>query len=161
MKVPYTKSGKCGQTVWQCARYGQISYAAFCPFNPRTPAQVRGRVIWRAVNARWRTLTQPQRDVWIAVASTKRSRRRLTDGKLTGQQLFVKINYPQAYLGRPEFDLPPRYPRFLQLAVSSFSVSNVAGILKISLACPGDPGATLHSSSGKRAAAAISDVTYF
>ena len=140
MKVPYTKSGKCGDTVWQRARHGQISYRAFVPFNPRTPAQVKGRVIWRAVSARWRKLTQPQRDSWIAVASTKRSRRRLTDGILTGQQLFVKINYPQAYLGRPEFDLPPRCPRFLQLAVAGFSVTNVAGVLKISLACPSDPG---------------------
>ena len=140
MKVPYTKSGKCGDTVWQRNRHGQVSYPAFVPYNPRTPAQVNGRAIWRTVNLRWRTLTQPQRDRWIAVAETKRSRRRLTDGKLTGQTLFVKINYPQAYLGRPEFDLPPRYPRFLKLAVSSLSVTNVAGVLRISLACPDDPG---------------------
>jgi hypothetical protein len=140
MKVPYTKSGKCGHTVWQRARYGQISYAAFYPTNPRTPSQVNGRDIFRAVNARWATLTEAQRLAWIAVAETRRSKRRLTDGKLTGKILFVKINYPLAYLGRPQFDLPPCYPRFPKLAVSSLSVTNIAGILKISLACPTDPG---------------------
>jgi hypothetical protein len=140
MKVPYTKSGKCGHTVWQRARYGQISYAAFYPTNPRTPSQVNGRDIFRAVNARWATLTEAQRLAWIAVAETRRSKRRLTDGKLTGKILFVKINYPLAYLGRPQFDLPPCYPRFPKLAVSSLSVTNVAGVLKISLACPSGPG---------------------
>ena len=63
MKMPYTKSGKSGDTVWQRARYGQICYPAFIPFNPCTPAQVAVRGNFRAVSARWRTLTQEQRDV--------------------------------------------------------------------------------------------------
>ena len=93
MKVPYTKSGKCGNTVWQRARYGQISYAAFIPINPRTPAQVAVRGNFRAVSARWRALTQAQRDVWIAVARTKWSKPRLFQrGRLTGFNLFVKVN---------------------------------------------------------------------
>src|ERR1035438_10135242 len=57
MKVPYTKSVKCGNVVWQCVRYGQICYAAFIPFNPRTPAQVAVRGNFAEVSKRWRTLT--------------------------------------------------------------------------------------------------------
>jgi hypothetical protein len=109
MKVPYRQSGKCGSRVWQRARYGQISYPAFIPFNPRTPAQVAVRLIFAAVSARWRTLTQEQRNVWIAVASTKKSRYRLGCGPLTGFNYFVKINVALANRGQPQLDLPPEY----------------------------------------------------
>src|ERR1019366_1362684 len=107
MKMPYTKSGKSGDTVWQRARYGQICSPAFIPFNPRTPAQVAVRGNFRAVSARWRTLTQEQRDVWIAVARTQWSKPRLFQrGRLTGCQLFVKTNVPLANQGKPQVDLP-------------------------------------------------------
>ena len=109
MKMPYTKSGKSGDIVWQRARYGQICYPAFIPFNPRTPAQVAVRGNFRAVSARWRTLTQEQRDVWIAVAWTKWSKPRLGTGRLTGCQLFVKTNVPLANQGKPQVDLPLEY----------------------------------------------------
>src|ERR1039457_315629 len=59
LEIP--KSGKCGNTVWQRNRYCQYSYAAFVPFNPRTPAQVTVRGTFGAVSARWRALTQDQR----------------------------------------------------------------------------------------------------
>ena len=106
MKVPYTKSGRCGDLVWQRNRYGQICYPAFIPFNPRTPAQVAVRGTFRAVSARWRTLTQEQRDAWVAVAWTKWSKPRLGTGRLTGCQFFVKTNVPLANQGKPQVDLP-------------------------------------------------------
>jgi hypothetical protein len=68
------KSGKCGNTVWQRNRYCQYSYPAFIPFNPRSPAQTAVRGTFAAVSKRWRTLTQEQRDVWIAVARTIKSK---------------------------------------------------------------------------------------
>src|ERR1035437_5176417 len=93
MKMPYTKSGKSGDVVWQRNRYGQICYKAFVPFNPRSPAQVAVRQIFRAVSARWRTLTQEQRDVWIAVAATMKTKPRLFQcGALTGFNFFVKAH---------------------------------------------------------------------
>jgi hypothetical protein len=134
------KRGKCGPVVYQGGPHGQFCHALFNPINPRTPPQVRGRDLWRAVSARWRTLTREQQAVWIAVALTRKSRLHLTQGKLTGHNLFVKINYPLACLGRPQFDLPPPFPEFPQLAVSSLSVTNVASGLKITLACVNDPG---------------------
>ena len=108
------KSGKCGNTVWQRARYGQICYPVFVPYNPRTPAQVAVRGNFRAVSARWRMLTQEQRDVWIAVARTKWSKPRVGTGRLTGCQFFVKINVPLADQGKPQVDLPPGYARSSQ-----------------------------------------------
>ena len=119
MKLPYTKSGKCGGIVWQRARYGQICYPAFIPFNPRTPAQCAVRLTFAAVSKRWRTLTQAQRDVWIAVAWTMMSRPRLAQcGPLTGCQLFVKVNVRLANRGQPQVDLPPPCPGFPRLAIA-------------------------------------------
>ena len=114
--TPYTQSGKLGGIVYQRNRYGQICYPAFIPFNPNTPAQVAVRLIFAAVSKRWGTLTQDQRDAWIAVARTKKSRNRLGCGPLTGFNFFVKINVGLANLGKAQVDLPPGYARFLQLA---------------------------------------------
>jgi hypothetical protein len=129
MKVPYTKSGKCGDTVWQRNRYGQISYPAFVPFNPRSPGQVAVRGNFTAVSARWRTLSQQQRDVWIAVASTMKSKPRLSQrGVLPGFNLFVKVNVPLANQGKPQVDLPAENLRRRKRAVSSLPVAKVATV---------------------------------
>ena len=120
MKAPCTKSGKCGQTVWQRARYGQICYLAFVPFNPRSPAQTAVRKVFRQVSARWRELTQEQRDVWNAVARTIKSKPRAGQcGDLTGFNLFVKVNVRLANRGQAQVDLPPEYSRAARPAASS------------------------------------------
>jgi hypothetical protein len=124
MKVPYTKSGKCGGTVWQRNCYGQISYPAFVPFNPRSPAQTAVRENFRAVSARWRTLTQSQREVWIAAAWTKWSKPRLRQrGRLPGFNFFVKVNVALANRGEAQVDLPRGYRQPSKLAVSSRPVA--------------------------------------
>jgi hypothetical protein len=118
LEIP--KSGKCGGTVWQRNRYCQYSYPAFIPYNPRTPAQVAVRGTFGAVSARWRELTQEQRNLWKAVAKTKKSKPRLLQcGPLTGFLLFMKVNVPLVNRGLPQVDLPMEYPRAPQPAVSS------------------------------------------
>ena len=107
--MPYTKSGKCGSVVWQRARYGQICYAAFVPYNPRSAAQMAVRDNFRAVSARWKLLSQAQRDLWDAVGRTKWSRPRLGRGRLTGFNLFMKVNVRRANRGQAQVDLPPGY----------------------------------------------------
>jgi hypothetical protein len=105
LEIP--KSGKCGDRVWQRNRYCQYSYPAFIPFNPRSPGQVAVRGAFSAVSKRWRTLTQEQRDVWIAVGATIMSKPRLDQcGPLTGCQLFVKTNVALVNQGKPQVDLP-------------------------------------------------------
>ena len=101
--------------VWQRNRYGQYSYPLFIPFNPRTPAQMAVRGTFGAVSKRWRTLTEPQRLVWCAVAKTKKSKPRLLQcGPLTGFLLFVKVNVALANRGLAQVDLPPEFLRALE-----------------------------------------------
>ena len=115
------RSGKRGNWVWQSNRYGQYSYPAFIPFNPRTPAQVAIRGIFGAVAARWRTLGESQRVIWCMLASTMKSKPRLRQcGRLTGFLLFVKINVALAHRGLAQVDLPPGYSEASQQVVSSF-----------------------------------------
>ena len=114
------KSGRCGDRVWQRNRFCQYSYTAFVPFNPRTPKQVAVRVDFAAVSKRWRELTQAQRDVWDAVARTKKSKPRLGQcGPLTGFLLFMKVNVRLVNRGLPQVDLPLEYPRASQPGVLS------------------------------------------
>jgi len=120
MAKPYTKSGKCGNMVWQRNRYGQICYPAFIPCNPRTPPQQAIRGIFGAVSKRWRTLTEAQRLAWIAAAATILSRPRLAQsGPLPGLQLFVKVNVYLAHRDLPQVDLPPLVFRCPRRAVLS------------------------------------------
>ena len=115
MATPGIKSGKFAGIVYQRARYGQIFYPAFIPANPRTPAQQAVRGAFGMVSKRWRTLTQDQRDLWKALAPAIKSRRRLTNGPLTGFHLFVKINVARVHRGLPLAELPPADPRLPQL----------------------------------------------
>src|ERR1035441_3753078 len=110
MKMPYTRSGKCGNTVWQCNRYGACCYQAFVPFNPRTPAQMAVRGNFGAVSARWRELSEEQRKIWCRVARTKWSKPRLCQkGRLTGILLFMQVNVALANRGLAQVDGPPGY----------------------------------------------------
>ena len=108
MKAPYTKAGKCGNTVWQRNRYCQVSYPYFIPANPRTRAQLQVRASFGSVSARWRTLTEEQRISWCVAGKKKRTRRRL--GRcwpLPGFNYFVKINVALAFRGQAQTDWPP------------------------------------------------------
>src|ERR1035437_10710575 len=118
MKMPYTRSGKCGSTVWQRNRYGPYCYQAFVPFNPRSSAQRAVRGNFGAVSARWRELTEEQRKIWCRVARTKWSKPRLCQrGRLTGILLFMKVNVALANRGLAQVDLPPGYLKAPQAPV--------------------------------------------
>jgi hypothetical protein len=120
MRVPYTKSGKCGNMVWQRNRYGAYCYLAFVPFNPRTSTQMAVRGNFGAVSARWREFSEEQRKIWCQVARTKWSKPRLHQkGRLSGILLFMKINVALANRGKVQVDLPPGTAKFPQPAVTS------------------------------------------
>ena len=111
MKVPYTKSGKCGNKVYQRARYGQISYKYFVPSNPRTPAQRFVRKQFGIVAASWRLLAEDQRLAWCLRGKSKKTRRRL--GKswpLPGYNFYMSVNVVLANRGQPLLALPPAEP---------------------------------------------------
>ena len=118
------RSGKRGDRVWQSNRYGQYSYPAFVPFNPRTPAQVAVRGVFGAVSARWRTLREEERLMWCAAAKHKKSRVRLRQcGPLTGFLYFVKINVALANRGVAQVDLPPEHSDAAERMVKSLNYS--------------------------------------
>jgi hypothetical protein len=109
------RSGKRGNRVWQRNRYCQYSYPVFVPFNPRTPAQTAVRAHFGAVSARWRLLTEAQRRVWMAVASTKKTRPRLLQcGRMPGFNFFMKTNVALANRGLAQVDLPLEFLRALE-----------------------------------------------
>jgi hypothetical protein len=117
-------SGKRGDRVWQRNRYCQYSYPAFVPANPRTPAQVAIREVFREVSARWRKLTEEQRLIWCAAAKHKKSRVRLRQcGRLSGFLYFMKINVALAYRGVAQVDLPPEHCEATERAVISLNYS--------------------------------------
>ena len=113
------RSGKRGNRVWQSNRYCQYSYPAFIPFNPRTAGQVAVRGTFGAVSARWRTLTEAQRQVWIAVASTKKTKPRLGQcGRLPGFNFFMQTNVTLVNRGLAQVDLPLEFLRALEAAAA-------------------------------------------
>ena len=116
------RSGKRGNMVWQRNRYGQYSYPAFVPANPRTPAQRAVRGVFGAVSARWRTLREEQRVCWCVAARRKKSRPRLYQcGPLSGFLYFVKINVALANRGLAQVDLPPEDSEASERAVLSLN----------------------------------------
>ena len=118
------RSGKRGDRVWQSNRYGQYSYPAFVPFNPRTPAQVAVRGVFGAVSARWRTLREEERLIWRAAAKHKKSRVRLRQcGPLSGFLYFVKVNVALANRGVVQVDLPPEHSDAAERMVKSLNYS--------------------------------------
>src|ERR1035437_3134519 len=127
MDIP--RSGKEGLNVSMSGRYGQVRRALVIPTNPRTAAQLGVREIFTGVAKRWRALTQVQRDAWIAVAETQKSKSRLgQSGPLTGSQLFVKVNATLAQFGQAEVDVPPAVPSFPDLAPVGLVITNAAGV---------------------------------
>ena len=111
MKVPYTKSGKCGNRVYQMARYGQISYNYFVPRDPKTVLQCFVRHSFGIVAASWRLLSEEQRLAWCRCAKSKQTRRRL--GKrypMRGYYYYMRVNVVLANRGQPLLVLPPAEP---------------------------------------------------
>jgi hypothetical protein len=135
MRMPYTKSGKCGKVIWQKCRWGgQVSYRWKKPRNPRTQAQQSVRTLFGSISSRWQTLTEDQRQVWIKAGRTKKTRNRLGCGPMPGYNYFVKINVMLAFRGQPQVDLPPEYtlrfsppvPRSFLLQLSALPVTSPA-----------------------------------
>lgn len=135
------QSGKRGITVSQGGRYGQISRALAIPTNPRTAGQLAVRQRLAAVAARWRTLTQAQRDAWDAEGKNHQSKSRLgQSGPLTGAQLFIRLNFNLLQTGQAQVDTPSSAPEFPALAVTGLSITNTSGTIALKLATSGSPG---------------------
>ncbi len=122
MRMPQTRSGKCGGTVWQRNRYREVSYPLHSPANPRTPSQVAVRQHFTTVIHLWNPLQEWQRELWRAEAARKKSKPRLGHwGWLTGWNYFIQVNQRRLNQGLAPLELPPEYLARLQAAGPTFA----------------------------------------
>jgi hypothetical protein len=122
LKAPYTMCGSRGDWTFQRNRFGQISYPRHSPLYRNTPAQKLVRGNFGAVSARWRTLSEDQRQVWLGEARHQKTRSRLGQRfRLGGFNYFVKVNVALANRGLPQLDLPPFESLEAQLALPLLS----------------------------------------
>ena len=134
------KSGKSGTTVSIQTAFGQAERQLAVPRNPRTPAQQRVRVTLGSIASRWRGLTDPQRTAWTALASDTYSQPRLgQSGRLSGCQLFIKINCTLAAAGMEQVVEPPERATFASNPVGALTIINNAGVIALKLAVPRAP----------------------
>jgi hypothetical protein len=145
MKVPYTKCGKCGDQVFQRARYGLICYQLFVPANPRSYRQRFVRKNWLLVAMGWRLLTQEERLAWHLRAKSKKTRRRLGQSwPLPGFNYYMRENMLLANRGQPQLARPPvesRQPRpELPLLTRTLSPQQLQRLLDSPQAAPESPG---------------------
>lgn len=127
-------SGKQGKTVSYKTPYGQAERDKGVSANPRSNAQVRVRMSLSRSSARWRTLTDEQRSVWINGGTQVKSEPRMgQSGHLTGCQFFNKINCTLALTGEPPTDVPTERPSFGVNPVGPLTASNDGGDIALKL----------------------------
>ena len=138
------QSGKSGMTVSVQSRYGQFRRRLVVPKDPRTNNQVRVRMALGRFSAMWNKLTEEQRLLWNTRASEERSRPRLGKyGRLTGQQLFVKINCMLDSVGKPMVTMPPARPQFPANPVGALTITNTDGAIALRLNVSEPPAADI------------------
>ena len=139
-KLDVPQSGKVGVTVNVTTRYGQIQRQYVKPRDPKTAAQMTVRSNLARVSARWRVLTEEQRGAWMLAAQDAHSRPRLgKSARLTGCQLFIKINCARAAIGLDQFNDPPEVPEFGLNPVGELTISNTRGTIAPKLGVPSTP----------------------
>ena len=134
------KSGKRGNIVSIRTFFGQAERQLAIPRNPRAQAQQRVRVTLGSIASRWRGLTDAQRGAWTALASGTHSKPRLgQSGRLTGCQLFIKINCTLAAAGMEQVVEPPERAIFATNPVGALTITNNAGVIALKVAVPRAP----------------------
>jgi hypothetical protein len=137
--VPQT--GKIGLQVAFQSRYGLIRRTRAIPKQPNTWRQLAVRSRLTLAASGFDALTQDQQDQWNTAAAGYHTKATLgQSGPLTGLQLFVKINTTLAMLGSDAVLVPPPYPVFPAVAPQNVVITNLLGVIKITMTCPTSPG---------------------
>ena len=122
-------------------RNGQVVRARVIPANPNSTYQKSVRAFFSAQSARWDTLTNDQRAAWRAAAAGYMSKMRLgTNGPLTGNQFFTRVNTTLAELALDPVDSPPATPSIASPAATGLVITNTGGAAAVKLTCPTNPG---------------------
>lgn len=139
-KLDVPQSGKVGTVVNMATRFGQVQRQYVKPKDPKTTAQMTVRSNLARVSARWRVITEKQRQAWTAGGRDAETQRRLgRSSYLTGSQFFNKINCARAAIGLEQFDDPPELPEFDQNPVGDLAITNNRGTIAIELDVPSTP----------------------
>jgi hypothetical protein len=152
VKEPTT--GKLGLTVFYPGRNGLIQRAWVAPANPKTGDQLLVRSHLTTVTRAWKGLEEAQRQAWIAAAATINSNPTLgMSGKLTGAQLFTKINCALLAIGGDMVDTPPAAPEDDSLPVTGLEITNTGGTVAIKvLSASAPPDGTMLRASAPQSA---------
>lgn len=133
-------SGKIGNQVYQGGRFGQVVRTRAIPTNPKTTDQTLARSILTTCAKAWKALTEAQRLLWNAAATTVKSSPRLgMSGILDGEQLFVRLNANLLTIGGDMVDTPPAIPDIPPIPVSGLVITNAAGVITLKLTTTGTP----------------------
>lgn len=101
-------SGSSGGTTASHNRYGSYIRARTIPVNPRTPAQTLRRETLAGLAALWRTLTDPERQTWDALALQISKTDALGVAyNPTGLQAYVGNNSLRIFAGAATLDSAP------------------------------------------------------
>ncbi len=138
IKEPTT--GKLGLTVFFPGRTGLIQRAWVVPANPRTGEQMLVRSNLTSVAKGWGALTEEQRAAWIAAAQSYNANPSLgQSGRLTGSQLYTKINASVLAIGGTVKTAPPVMPNFTPLPIDALEITNEAGTIALKLHTTASP----------------------
>jgi hypothetical protein len=156
------QSGKKGATVSVLTRYGQVEREFVIPKDPHTPDQLRVRSNLGRIASRWRYLTPQQRIAWTLAGREAWSEPRLgKSGRLTGCQLFIKINCARAAIGLDQLSDPPAVPVFDENPVGEFSITNIQGNVALKLSVAATPKAHISVYAAAPCSAGITFVRNF
>lgn len=135
-------SGSIGGATFSKNKGGLYMRARVKGTQPNTTAQTDARNRLKAITQAWATLTQAERDAWIAAAQSSTYQNALGDTKhLTGSQLFTKLN-GSARAANPSASLitsPPSTLYATQMTLEEFIATSVSGFLNVDLGVQGDP----------------------
>ena len=139
-KLDVPQSGKVGTVVNVKTRFGQVQRAYVKPKDPKTPAQMTIRSNLARVSARWRAITEEQRQAWTAKGRDAETKRRLgRKTYLTGSQLFNKINCARVDIGLGQFDDAPDFAEFGENPVRELSITNNRSTIALKLSVASAP----------------------
>jgi hypothetical protein len=156
------QSGKKGTTVSVLTRYGQVEREFVVPKDPRTSDQLRIRSNLGRIASRWRYLTPQQRIAWTLAAREVWSEPRLgKSGRLTGCQLFIKINCARAAIGQGQLSDPPPVPVFDENPVGDLSITKTEGNISLKLSVATTPTAHISVYAAAPCSAGITFVRDF
>lgn len=120
VQVLGSPSGSVGPYVTAKNRSGYYQRARVTPLNPQTPSQQHIRSVMASVASLWRSLTEPQREAWAALATQ-------VDAALTGFNLYARVNCTLALAGDAVVTVPPLIPSFGIFSASGVTATVTAG----------------------------------